>query len=153
MSARTPVSTYRMQFNRGFTFEQAAPLIDYLYELGITDCYASPLALARPGSAHGYDVTNHGVLNPEIGSEEQLFDFARQLQSRGMGLILDTVPNHMYIAHPSNQWWWDILENGPSSPYARFSISTGIRLRPISQIRCCCRCLVTNSAGRSRTAR
>ena len=120
MSARTPVSTYRMQFNRGFTFEQAAPLIDYLYELGITDCYASPLALARPGSAHGYDVTNHGVLNPEIGSEEQLFDFARQLQSRGMGLILDTVPNHMYIAHPSNQWWWDILENGPSSPYARF---------------------------------
>src|SRR5271169_315135 len=81
MSARTPVSTYPMQFNRGFTFQQAAPLIDYLYELGITDCYASPLALARLGSAHGYDVTNHGVLNPEIGNEEQLFDFARQLQS------------------------------------------------------------------------
>src|SRR5260370_5456155 len=120
MSARIPVSTYRIQFNRGFTFEQATPLIDYLYELGITDCYASPLALARPGSAHGYDVTNHGVLNPEIGSEERLFDFSRQLPSRGMGLILDTVPNHMCIAHPSNQWWWDILENGPSSPYARF---------------------------------
>src|SRR5260370_30543095 len=92
MSARIPVSTYRIQFNRGFTFEQATPLIDYLYELGITDCYASPLALARPGSAHGYDVTNHGVLNPEIGSEEQLFDFATLLHSLPNVLILTSSP-------------------------------------------------------------
>ncbi len=120
MSARIPLAIYRMQFNAGFTLEQATALIDYLDDLGISDCYASPLALARPGSTHGYDVTDPSVLNPEIGSEEQLVEFARRLNARGMGLILDTVPNHMCISHPSNLWWWDVLENGPSSPFARF---------------------------------
>ena len=52
--------------------------------------------------------------------EEQLVEFAYGLRSRDMGLILDTVPNHMCIAHPSNGWWVDVLENGPSSPFARF---------------------------------
>ena len=120
MSARIPHSAYRIQFSHRFTLEQATALVDYLYDLGISDCYASPLTLARPASAHGYDVTNHALLNPEIGNEAQLAEFARRLDARGMGLILDTVPNHMCIAHPSNQWWWDILENGPSSPFARF---------------------------------
>ena len=120
MSARIPVSTYRIQFNHRFTLDRAMALVDYLNELGISDCYASPLALARPGSLHGYDVTNHAVLNPEIGTEAQLAEFARRLHARGMGLIVDTVPNHMCIAHPSNEWWWNILENGPSSPFARF---------------------------------
>jgi (1->4)-alpha-D-glucan 1-alpha-D-glucosylmutase len=115
MSARIPLSAYRFQF----TLEQATALVDYLYDLGISDCYASPLTLARPGSIHGYDVTNHAVLNPEIGNEAQLAEFARRLETKAMGLILDTVPNHMCIAHPSNHWWWDILENGPSSPFAR----------------------------------
>jgi (1->4)-alpha-D-glucan 1-alpha-D-glucosylmutase len=109
-----------MQFNRRFTLEQAGALIDYLHGLGISDCYASPLTQARPGSVHGYDVTHHGVINAEVGGEERLVEFARRLTARGMGLIVDTVPNHMCIAHPSNLWWWDILENGPSSPYARF---------------------------------
>ena len=120
MSARIPLAIYRMQFCAGFTLEQATALIDYLDDLGISDCYASPLALARPGSTHGYDVTDPSVLNPEIGNEEQLVEFARRLNARGMGLILDTVPNHMCISHPSNLWWWDVLENGPSSPFASF---------------------------------
>ncbi|MGO9057116.1 MAG: malto-oligosyltrehalose synthase [Candidatus Binataceae bacterium] len=120
MSARIPLATYRMQFNAGFTLERGTALIDYLHELGISDCYASPLAQARPGSIHGYDVTDPRVINPEVGGEEQLVVFTRQLKARGMGLILDTVPNHMCIAHPSNLWWWDVLENGPSSPFAHF---------------------------------
>jgi (1->4)-alpha-D-glucan 1-alpha-D-glucosylmutase len=120
MSARIPVSTYRLQFNHCFALEQAAALVGYLHDLGISDCYASPLTLARPGSLHGYDVTDHGVINPEVGSEADLAELARRLRACGMGLILDAVPNHMCIAHPSNQWWWDILENGPSSPFARF---------------------------------
>jgi (1->4)-alpha-D-glucan 1-alpha-D-glucosylmutase len=120
MAARLPTSTYRFQFNHNFTLKQAEGLIDYLANLGITDCYASPLVLARPGSLHGYDVTDHSMVNPEIGGEEQLVEFARGLRTRGMGLILDTVPNHMCIAHPSNRWWADVLENGPSSPFARF---------------------------------
>lgn len=120
VSTRIPVSTYRLQFNSGFTFEQAAGLVDYLHELGISDCYASPLALARPGSIHGYDVTDHSIFNPEIGGEPQFLIFAQRLKSRGMGILLDTVPNHMCIADPSNRWWFDILENGPSSPFAGF---------------------------------
>ena len=120
MAVRLPTSTYRLQFNHNFTLKQASGLIDYLSDLGITDCYASPLTLARPGSLHGYDVTDHGIINPEIGGEEQLVEFAHGLRTRGIGLILDMVPNHMCIAHPSNRWWADVLENGPSSPFARF---------------------------------
>ena len=120
MAVHLPTSTYRFQFNHNFTLKQASALIDYLSDLGITDCYASPLTLARRGSLHGYDVTDHSIINPEIGGEEQLVEFAYGLRSRDMGLILDTVPNHMCITHPSNGWWTDVLENGPSSPFARF---------------------------------
>jgi (1->4)-alpha-D-glucan 1-alpha-D-glucosylmutase len=120
MSARIPLATYRLQFNAGFTLEQATALIDYFHDLGLSDCYASPLTLARPGSNHGYDVTDYSVINPEVGGEQQLMEFARRLKAKGMGLILDTVPNHMCVSHPSNHWWWDVLENGPSSPFARF---------------------------------
>ena len=120
MSARIPLATYRLQFNAGFTLEHATALIDYFHDLGLSDCYASPLTLARPGSNHGYDVTDYSVINPEVGSEQQLVEFVRRLKARGMGLILDTVPNHMCVSHPSNHWWWDVLENGPSSPFARF---------------------------------
>jgi len=120
MAVHLPTSTYRFQFNHNFTLKQASALIDYLSDLGITDCYASPLTLARRGSLHGYDVTDHSIINPEIGGEEQLVEFACGLRFRSMGLILDTVPNHMCITHPSNGWWTDVLENGPSSPFARF---------------------------------
>jgi Alpha amylase, catalytic domain len=120
IEARIPAATYRLQFNSRLTFEQAAGLVDYLYDLGLSDCYASPLLTARRGSSHGYDITDHSKLNPEIGSEEEFAEFARRLGRRGMGLILDVVPNHMSIAGSSNRWWNDVLENGPSSPYAQF---------------------------------
>jgi (1->4)-alpha-D-glucan 1-alpha-D-glucosylmutase len=120
MAVHLPTSTYRFQFNHDFTLKQAGALIDYLADLGIADCYASPLTLARPGSLHGYDVTDHSIINPEIGGEEQLVEFAHGLRTRGIGLILDIVPNHMCVAHPSNRWWADVLENGPGSPFARF---------------------------------
>jgi (1->4)-alpha-D-glucan 1-alpha-D-glucosylmutase len=120
IEARVPAATYRLQFNSQFTFKHAANLVDYLYDLGVSDCYASPLLMARQGSPHGYDITDHSKLNPEIGSEEEFAEFARRLRQRGMGLILDVVPNHMSIAGSSNRWWNDVLENGPSSPYAQF---------------------------------
>jgi (1->4)-alpha-D-glucan 1-alpha-D-glucosylmutase len=94
-------------------------VVAYLHDLGITDCYTSPFLMAHPGSMHGYDVTDHTRFNPEIGSEEQFTEFAERLKQRGMGLVVDVVPNHMCITHPSNLWWWDVLENGPSSDYSR----------------------------------
>jgi len=116
---RIPISTYRLQFNRDFRFTDALRLVDYLYELGITDLYASPILKARAGSTHGYDVTDPTQLNQEIGTPEEFDEFCRALQSRGMGLILDIVPNHM-AASLDNPWWFDVLEKGEGSAYAQF---------------------------------
>jgi (1->4)-alpha-D-glucan 1-alpha-D-glucosylmutase len=119
-SPRIPLSTYRLQFNAGFTFLDAARLIPYLHHLGITDCYASPYLKATPGSSHGYDVIDPTVLNPDIGTEADYQIFISALQEHGMGQLLDVVPNHMGIAGSANVWWQDVLENGPSSHYATF---------------------------------
>jgi (1->4)-alpha-D-glucan 1-alpha-D-glucosylmutase len=118
--ARTPVATYRMQFNRSFTFRDARRIIPYLHTLGITDCYASSYLKATPGSLHGYDIADPRMLNPEIGTEDDYRHFAHTLREHRMGQILDVVPNHMGISQSCNAWWLDVLENGPSSRYASF---------------------------------
>jgi (1->4)-alpha-D-glucan 1-alpha-D-glucosylmutase len=117
---RIPAATYRLQFNRDFNFQQAKALVPYLHDLGISDAYASPLFKARPGSTHGYDICDHSRLNPDLGSEEDFSAFSSALQSHGMGLLLDMVPNHMGIADSGNAWWYDVLEIGPSSNYASY---------------------------------
>lgn len=117
---RIPTSTYRLQFNRTFTFNQAREIVPYLHELGISDCYASPYFQARAESTHGYDITDHNKLNAAIGSREEYDAFAAELQAHGMGQVLDFVPNHMGVGEPLNHWWMDVLENGPSSVYAPY---------------------------------
>lgn len=112
-------STYRLQFNATFTFRDAIKIIPYLRSLGITHVYASPYLTAQPGSPHGYDVCRPDQLNPEIGSAEDYQAFVQALNECGLGQILDVVPNHM-AASTHNPWWVDVLENGQSSPYARF---------------------------------
>jgi (1->4)-alpha-D-glucan 1-alpha-D-glucosylmutase len=131
---RLPASTYRLQFHSGFTFRHATELVPYLHELGITHAYASPLLKARPGSRHGYDITDHSQINPEIGSEADYAAWSDALRERGMGLILDIVPNHMAVVGNENVWWNDVLENGPSSPYASFfDIAWSASTRPEMQ--------------------
>ena len=115
-----PLSTYRLQFNRSFTFSQAADLVPYLAELGITHCYASPYLRSRPGSMHGYDIIDHHHLDPEIGTPEEYERFVSALHQHGMGQILDVVPNHMGILSADNAWWLEVLENGEASTYAEF---------------------------------
>jgi len=117
---RIPVTTYRLQFNRHFRFQDAKRIIPYLFALGISDLYASPYFKAREGSLHGYDIVDHNSLNPEIGTEEEYNEMTEELRKYGMGQILDIVPNHMCIASRENLWWMDLLENGPSSIYADF---------------------------------
>jgi (1->4)-alpha-D-glucan 1-alpha-D-glucosylmutase len=119
-SARVPLSTYRLQFNSAFTFRDANAIVDYLDALGISDCYASSYLKAVPGSPHGYDVADPTQLNPEIGSDEDYWRWIDALKSRRMGHVMDLVPNHMGIAKAANPWWLDVLENGPSSRFARF---------------------------------
>jgi len=115
-----PESTYRVQFHAGFTFRDALEIVPYLHDLGITHLYASPLLQARPGSTHGYDTTNHQAFNPELGTAEDYEELCQVLQLHGMGQVLDIVPNHMGVAGNANQWYRDVLENGPASPYSGF---------------------------------
>ncbi|MEP6699141.1 MAG: malto-oligosyltrehalose synthase [Verrucomicrobiota bacterium] len=117
---RIPTSTYRLQFNRRFTFAQACEIVPYLHSLGISDCYASPYFQARAESLHGYDITDHNKLNAAIGSRAEYDAWVAALQAHDMGQILDFVPNHMGVGEPLNRWWSDVLENGPSSVYAPF---------------------------------
>jgi len=115
-----PSSTYRLQFNRDFTFVMATELIPYLNALGVSHCYASPYLKARPGSPHGYDIIDHNALNPEIGSPEDFERFVAALHRHDMSHILDMVPNHMGIMGSDNMWWLDVLENGQASVYADY---------------------------------
>jgi (1->4)-alpha-D-glucan 1-alpha-D-glucosylmutase len=117
---RLPASTYRLQFHAGFTFRAAGSLVAYLQDLGVSDCYASPYLKARAGSKHGYDISDHQLLNPEIGADEDYDTWVQALQQSGIGQILDIVPNHMGIVGNENEWWNDVLENGPCSRHAGF---------------------------------
>ncbi len=116
---RIPLATYRFQFTRRFGFRDAPGLVPYLKRLGISDLYSSPVLKARPGSTHGYDITDPSHLNPELGTDNDFTALAAALKDNGIGLLLDTVPNHM-AASLDNPWWLDVLENGRRSPYAPF---------------------------------
>lgn len=118
-SSVRPSSTYRMQFNRDFRFTHAEALVPYLKELGITHVYASPCFLATPGSPHGYDVFDPGVLNPDVGTPEDFKRLIDTLKRNGMGLIMDFVSNHVGIGG-GNPYWMDVLEGGQASPLAHY---------------------------------
>lgn len=116
---KTPDATYRLQFNKDFTFNKAKEIIPYLKKLGISHIYASPLLSPRKGSQHGYDIINYDEINQEAGSFEEFEAFVDTLHSYGLGLILDIVPNHMGIGK-ENKWWMDVLENGQASKYSHY---------------------------------
>src|SRR4051812_1133360 len=117
---RIPLATYRLQFHSDFTFRDGRGIVDYLHGLGITDCYASSYLKAVPHSPHGYDVADPTRLNPEIGTDDEYWSWIDALHAHAMGQVMDLVPNHMGIAKSANPWWIDVLENGPSSRFARF---------------------------------
>ena len=114
----TPRATYRLQFHKGFTFADAAPLAPFLAELGISHVYASPIGTARAGSTHGYDQVDPTRVNPELGGEDGFRAFVAQLKANGLGVILDIVSNHMAVGQADNRWWLDVLKHGPSSDHA-----------------------------------
>jgi (1->4)-alpha-D-glucan 1-alpha-D-glucosylmutase len=113
-------ATLRLQFHKGFTLDDAVPLVPYFAELGISHVYASPLLSARAGSMHGYDVVDPTTINPELGGEAALRRLVSALREHSMGLILDIVSNHMAVGGSDNPWWLDLLEWGRLSPYSEF---------------------------------
>ncbi len=123
-----PTSTYRVQLRAaadghpGFGFAAAAAVVPYLADLGVTHLYCSPWLQAAPGSAHGYDVVDHGRLNAELGGEEDFERLVAACRAAGLGIVLDVVPNHMAVSAPESQnaAWWSVLRDGRNSPYARW---------------------------------
>jgi (1->4)-alpha-D-glucan 1-alpha-D-glucosylmutase len=117
--ARTPRSTYRLQIRRDFDLDAAAEVTGYLRALGVSWAYLSPLLKATEGSDHGYDVVDPSQVDPARGGADGLDRFAAAARAEGLGILIDTVPNHMGISQPTqNPWWWDVLTNGRDSRYA-----------------------------------
>ncbi|CAJ0721981.1 MULTISPECIES: malto-oligosyltrehalose synthase [Ralstonia] len=117
---RVPRATVRLQLHRDFTFDHVRALLDDFAALGISHLYTSPITTAQPGSTHGYDVVDPTRVNPELGGEPALERLVEALHARGMGLVVDIVPNHMGVGGAHNTWWLDVLESGPESAYANF---------------------------------
>jgi (1->4)-alpha-D-glucan 1-alpha-D-glucosylmutase len=119
LAAPPPRATYRLQFHKDFTFDNAVKIVPYLARLGISHVYASPIHRARPGSAHGYDIVDHSAINPELGGEEGFYRLSDALRGHGLGLVLDIVPNHMGVGGADNPWWLSVLEWGELSSHAK----------------------------------
>ncbi len=115
-----PSATYRVQLHPGFGFSDAAGVAGYLAGLGVSHIYCSPYLQAVPGSAHGYDIVDFGQLNEELGGESGHRELIAALEINGLGQVVDIVPNHMAAGGRANHWWWDVLQNGPSSRYAKY---------------------------------
>ncbi len=115
-----PTATYRWQFHEGFGFRDAARLVNYLADLGVSHCYASPYLKAHPGSTHGYDIVDHSCVNPEVGTEDERREFVAALRRHGLSQIVDIVPNHMRVDDPDNRLWWDVLAYGRASQFAHY---------------------------------
>ncbi|MFF7352657.1 MULTISPECIES: malto-oligosyltrehalose synthase [Streptomyces] len=121
-----PTATYRLQLQPAFPFAAAAAAVPYLASLGVSHLHLSPVLEAVPGSAHGYDVVDHARVREELGGEEGLRSLARTAREHGLGLVVDIVPNHMAMAPRHNHALWEVLREGPGSPYARwFDIDWG----------------------------
>ena len=114
----TPIASYRVQLHQGFNFDDARALVPYLAKLGISHLYCSPIFAATPGSTHGYDVTDHGQINPELGGIAGLHALSEELRENDLGLIVDMVPNHVGVANSANPWWRDMLRHGEASRHA-----------------------------------
>nr|WP_205739659.1 malto-oligosyltrehalose synthase [Georgenia sp. SYP-B2076] len=119
---RLPVSTYRLQLGPDLSFAQAEAAVPYLAALGVTDLYLSPVLQAAPGSTHGYDVVDHTRISDVMGGRAGLESLAAAAHARGMGVVVDVVPNHMAVPTPAwhNRALWSVLSGGADSPYARW---------------------------------
>ena len=115
-----PRSTLRLQLHKDFTFADAQARVPYFAQLGISHLYLSPILTARSGSMHGYDLVDHGTVNPELGGETGFRELVAVLREHNMGVIVDIVPNHMAVGNADNRLWLDVLEWGRNSRYANF---------------------------------
>jgi (1->4)-alpha-D-glucan 1-alpha-D-glucosylmutase len=117
---RVVVTTYRLQLRDGLTLHGVIDdgWLDHAAELGASHLYLAPVLTAAPGSTHGYDVVDPCHVDPVLGGDDAFERLAAAAAARGLGLVVDIVPNHMAADPAANRWWWDVLRNGPSSEHA-----------------------------------
>ncbi|HKC27260.1 MAG TPA: malto-oligosyltrehalose synthase [Jatrophihabitans sp.] len=116
-----PTSTYRLQVRPSFDLYAAADACDYLATLGVATAYLSPLLPSTRGSDHGYDVVAFDTVDPQRGGVDGWTRFLAASRSRGIGVLVDIVPNHTGVADAAqNKAWWDVLKFGRDSQYARW---------------------------------
>ena len=119
--ARIPSSTYRLQITEDFDLDAALAVLPYLDDLGVGWLYLSPLLEAHPGSNHGYDVVDPTRVDPARGGPDALARLSAEARRRGIGIVVDIVPNHLGVETPAtNGRWWDVLEHGRDSRFASF---------------------------------
>ncbi|HTE59018.1 MAG TPA: malto-oligosyltrehalose synthase [Solirubrobacteraceae bacterium] len=99
-------ATYRLQLAEGMTFADAAALVPYLRDLGVSHLYLSPAFAARAGSPHGYDVIDPTRFSDALGGADGFRALAATARGAGLGIVLDIVPNHM-AADAANPYWAD----------------------------------------------
>ncbi len=109
-------STYRIQFNKNFKFNDVYNIIDYLKNLGINCVYSAPILKSVSGSNHGYDVIDYENINPEIGSENDFIKLSSFLHENNILWLQDIVPNHMAMNY-QNKYLQDVFKNGEKSIY------------------------------------
>jgi (1->4)-alpha-D-glucan 1-alpha-D-glucosylmutase len=119
LASPPPRATYRLQFHKDFTFDDAVKIVPYLAKLGVSHVYSSPIQTAAAGSTHGYDIVDHSTINPELGGEDGFRRLSEALKEHGLKLLLDIVPNHMGVGGQDNGWWLSVLEWGRLSPVAK----------------------------------
>jgi (1->4)-alpha-D-glucan 1-alpha-D-glucosylmutase len=114
-----PTSTYRLQVRAGFDLHAVADISDYLATLGVGALYLSPLLPSAKGSDHGYDVIAFDRIDTARGGVDGWTRTLASARARGLGLVVDIVPNHTGVAVPAeNAAWWDVLKLGRDSAYA-----------------------------------
>ncbi|MFT6099494.1 MAG: glycosidase [Arenicella sp.] len=86
--------------------------LEYLAELGITKVWLNPLQQNNEPqySYHGYSISDLYQIDARYGGNQALIEFSQQAQDLGIGLIMDTIPNHIGVNH----WWMNDL---PSSDW------------------------------------
>ena len=146
--SRVPVTLYRLQLSSRFTFADVRAVVGYLHALGVTDCYLSPILMARPRSTHGYDISDHTRLNPELGGEAALRGLVADARAAATWAWSSTSCPTTWASDPErNRWWRDVLENGPAlalRALLRHRLDAG-QARS-SRARCCCRSSATSTA-------
>src|SRR5690349_14124788 len=112
-------ATYRVQVRPEFDLDTCLSIVDYLADLGVTHFYSAPVLTAASGSEHGYDVVDPTRVSPALGGPQALARLSEALRAKGLGLVVDIVPNHCGVGVPvENPAWWSVLRYGPASPYA-----------------------------------